>query len=126
MIVADASWVIALFDPMDQHHALAKAQLPAAGDRPLMHAVTLAECLVYPARVGQHREVAGELRSAFEIVYMDEDSPVRWAELRESEALRLPDAVVLDTALVARAGAIATFDERLAAAARRRGVAVVP
>ena len=126
MIVADASWVIGLSDPTDEHHASAVALVERADGRRLMHAVTLAECLVYPARTGQQREVAERLRTAFEIVMMDDDSPLRWAELRVSETLRLPDAIVLDTALTKGASAIATFDERLRAAARRRGVNVLP
>ena len=126
MIVADASWVIALMDAQDQHHAGALALVETLTARPLIHAVTLAECLVAPARAGQHRDAARELRSAFEIVHTDDDSAMRWAHLRATEALRLPDAVVLDTALISRSPSIATFDTRLRDAAGRLGVGVVP
>lgn len=126
MIVSDASWVIALRDPEDRHHSDALPLLDALSMRPLMHAVTLSECLVAPARSGRHHEAEQELRAAFSIVSMDDGSALRWAELRASEPLRLPDAVVLDTALASHARTIATFDERLAAAARRRGIEVLP
>lgn len=126
MIVVDASWVIALGDANDEHHSAAAALSLTLADPQSLHPVTLAECLVDAARVGRHRELGAHLRDSFDMVEMDDDAPVRWAEIRASERLRLPDAVVLDTALRARASAIATFDERLAAAARRRGIEVVP
>ena len=127
MIVADASWVIALRQPVDLHHVAATASNERIDERVTLHAVTLAECLVGPARNGTVWDAAAELRSGFEIVGSDDDvaAPIRWAELRVGHALRLPDAIVLDTALVRRASAVATFDERLGAAARRHGIEVV-
>jgi predicted nucleic acid-binding protein len=126
VIVADASWVIALMDPEDEHHAAAVSLVDSIEGRRLMHAVTLSECLVAPASAGRSEEVVAELRSAFEIVHTDDQSALRWAQLRASERLRLPDAIALDTALVVRSPTIVSFDGALIAAARRVGLNVLP
>lgn len=118
MIVADASWVVALRDPDDDHHARAVAIHRQIGDEDaLLHPLTLAECLVAPARLDALDEAAAVLRSAFEIPDIDRDAPLRWAALRAETGLRLPDAIVLDTAISRYARGLATFDDRLAAAA---------
>ena len=124
MIVADASWVIALRDPADAHHAAAAAIGDAtADDVVLLHPVTFAECLVAPARLGVLDAAATALRDAYDICDVDDDAPVRWARLRANSGLRLPDVIVLDTGIVHGATAIATFDDRLVAAAASRGIA---
>lgn len=124
VIVADASWVIALRDPSDPLHEVA-----VAVDEVLVEEIvalpqlTFSECLVAPARLGVLDEAAAALRAAFDVLVPDAEAPLRWAELRARENLRLPDAVVLDAALQAGA-ALVTFDSGLSAAARRRGVPV--
>lgn len=126
MIVVDASWVVALRDPADSHHASAVASSEAVGDEAaVIAAVTLAECLVAPARMGVLEQAAADLRAAFEVIVADDDAPLRWAALRADTGLRLPDAIVLDTGLSLHARAIATFDDRLAAQASERRIAVV-
>lgn len=118
MIVADASWIVALRDPDDQHHTEAsKINDSIIGQGALLHSVTLAECLVAPAKMGVLEDAAADLRAAFEVIEADRDAPLRWASLRAATGLRLPDAIVLDAAIHHRARAIATFDERLAARA---------
>lgn len=125
MIVADAGWIIALRDPADAHHTAASAINDAtAAENVLLHPVTLAECLVAPARLGVLDDAVAALRAAYDICDMDEDAPVRWARLRADSGLRLPDVIVLDTAVVHGATAIATFDDRLVAAAASCGLAV--
>lgn len=115
MIVADASWLIALLDPHDAHHEAAQSLNERHSTEPvILHPVTLAECLVGPAKLGRLDDTAHALRSAFTIAEVDADAPVRWAELRATTPLRLPDAIVLDTAIAYRAGAVFTFDDRLA------------
>ncbi len=115
MIVLDASWIVALRDPGDGHHLrAAEINRQTAGERALLHPVTLAECLVAPARLGRLEEAAAALRASFDIADLDPDAPVRWAALRTGTGLRLPDVIVLDTALHLGARAIATFDEQLA------------
>ena len=91
----------------------------------MLHPVTLAECLVAPARLGVLEEASAGLRAAFDVVDVDPDAPQRWARLRAKTGLRLPDAIVLDTALRLDARAIATFDDQLASRAASRGLEVL-
>lgn len=51
--------------------------------------------------------------------------PLRLARLRATTGLKLPDCCALDAAL-GHGASLATFDEALAAAARRLGVDVLP
>ncbi len=126
MIVADASWVIALRDPMDAHHDVAVASnLTLEDEAVVLPAVTLAECLVGPAKLGLVGKGARALRAAFEIQEADGDAPVRWASLRASTGLRLPDVIVLDAALHRGARGVATFDDRLAARAVDNGLVAI-
>lgn len=126
MIVADASWVVALRDPSDDHHLPAAAINRGIDDEDVwLHPVTLTECLVAPARLGVLPDAVLRLRAAFEVPEVERDAPVRWAALRAATGLRLPDAVVLDTALSHGARAIVTFDAKLAAAAGEHGLDIV-
>lgn len=126
MIVADASWVVALRDPHDVHHRQAVAINRSIDDEDvLLHPVTFSECLVASALLGVLHDSALRLRAAFDLPAVARQAPVRWAELRASTRLRLPDVIVLDTALSHRARAIATFDSRLAASAREHGLEVL-
>jgi predicted nucleic acid-binding protein len=98
----------------------------AIGDEPvLMAAVTLAECLVAPARLGLLDEAESALRAAFDVEAPDATAPRRWAQRRADTGLRLPDAIVLETALHQQARALATFDRRLAEGARGAGLTVL-
>ncbi len=127
MIVADASWIIALRDPADGHHGAAVAVNETTADQEiLLHPVTLAECLVAPAKVGVLDDAANKLRAAYEIIDIDIDidAPERWARLRAHAGLRLPDAIILDAAITHGATAILTFDDNLAAAATKRNIAI--
>lgn len=124
MIVADASYLIALGDPTDLHHAAATQVRAAIEERVvLLHPLTLAECLVGPSVLGRLHEAEDALRRATDVVAFDPDSPVRLATLGAASRLRMPDAIVLDTA-VAHDAAIVTFDDRLAVVARGLGLEV--
>ncbi|MCY3635925.1 MAG: PIN domain-containing protein [bacterium] len=126
MIVADASWVVALRDPGDGHHRQAKViNQEIADEDALLHPVTLAECLVAPAQLGVLNDAADGLRASFVVTDVDVDAPERWAALRAQTGLQLPDVIVLDTALTYNARAIATFDTRLATSASLRGLEVL-
>jgi predicted nucleic acid-binding protein len=126
MIAVDASWVVALRDPLDAHHGAAVASNDAMGDEPaLLALVTFAECLVAPAKMGVLDEAAAELRAAFDVIGPDADAALRWAALRAETGLRLPDTIVLDVALQCHARAIATFDGVLALRARERGLEIL-
>ena len=59
------------------------------------------------------------------VAHQDGDEPLRLAELRVTTGLKLPDCAVLDVAIHHQAS-LATFDDALASAARRRGVTVLP
>ena len=126
MIVVDASWIVALRDPVDAHHLRAVAAFREfAEEEALLHPLTLAECLVAPAKLGVREEAANGLRASFAVADVDPEAPLRWAQLRAATGLRLPGAIVLDTALHRRARAVATFDDRLAARAAEHGLGVL-
>jgi predicted nucleic acid-binding protein len=74
--------------------------------------------------VGLSDDASTTARASFVIAAFDVDAPLRWAALRASTGLPLPDSIVLDTALVGGADAILTFDQRLAAAATSRSIDV--
>lgn len=126
MIVVDASWIIALRDPRDVHHeAAAESNRKLGEEEAVLPTVSFAECLVGPAKLGVLDDAARDLRAAFEIHHADGDAPVRWALLRASTGLRLPDVIVLDAALRHEARGVATFDDRLAACSVDRGLDIV-
>lgn len=125
MIVADASWIIAQRDPHNIHHAAAVRIAQHTMDETIiLHPLTLAECLVSPARSGQLEPAAAALRAAYQIADIDPGAPLRWARLRAETRLRLPDAIVLDTAVVNGATILITFDLQLARAAAGRRITV--
>lgn len=87
----------------------------------LVHAMTLAEVLVGGVRIGQGASMRDDLHAAgIVLAPHDGDESLRLAELRVSTGLTLPDCCVLDVAIHYRA-MLATFDDTLEDAARRRG-----
>lgn len=125
MIVVDASVVIAHLVSADVHHERAvdffRTHLDA---RLAMHSLTMTEVLVAPSRAGRSTAAVQALRAlGIEEWMPPPSSALRLAELRAQTALRLPDCCVLDAALELGA-ALATFDERLGAAASALGVEV--
>jgi len=127
VIALDASVLIAHLTPHDAHHdAATEILLHAAPGSMLVHSLTLAEVLVGGVRVGRGRAMREDLEAAgVSVVATDAGEPLRLAELRVSTGLRLPDCCVLDVALRS-ASSLATFDDELAAGARRRGVPLLP
>lgn len=125
MIVLDASVIIAHLDGTDAHHDRATQLLLNLVDEPLAASpVSLAEVLVGPARTGQldrARSAVDEL--GVQSLALGDDAPAALALLRAATGLKLPDCCVLHAAEQTGAG-VATFDERLAATARGRGVHV--
>jgi predicted nucleic acid-binding protein len=126
VIVLDASVLIAHLDSRDAHHDRAFALLSdVAGEGLAASPVTLAEVLVGPARVGAVARADAALRRLGVIaVPIDADAPVRLATLRASTGLKLPDCCVVHAAEQV-AAKVATFDDRLAGAARTRGIQVL-
>jgi predicted nucleic acid-binding protein len=125
VIILDASVLIAHLDPSDVHHDRATELLLAAADDELgASPLTLAEVLVGPARHGKLTPAQDVIRELDIItVPLAADAPGELAALRVGTRLRLPDCCVL---LAARSsgGAVATFDNRLRAAAAALGLAV--
>lgn len=126
MITLDASVVIAHLQPRDPHHQTATACLREYADGDLLiHPLNLAEVLVGGVRTGHGHEMLADLHAiGIRPVNHTDDEPLRLATLRAETGLKLPDCCALDVALTSES-ALATFDDSLAEAARRRRVTVV-
>ncbi len=119
LIHLDAGVVIGLLDADDAHHDSANAALARVmrtGDRLAMAASAFAECLVGPQRRGP-RAVAvvdGVVdRLPIEIVELDREIARTAASLRARHTqLRLPDALVLATAMEESADELLTTDRK--------------
>lgn len=127
MIVLDASVLIAHFDVTDAHHDRAGELLLQAADQEQTlgaSPITLAEVLVGPARAGRLAQAAAALdQLGVCAVTLPPDAPLRLAALRAGAKPKLPDCCVLLAADQA-GDTVATFDDRLADAARTHGLAV--
>jgi toxin FitB len=126
VIVLDANVLIAHFDVADAHHERATAVLLDAAAEPLAASpLTLAEVLVGPARAGTLTAARRALDDlGVQQIALGSDAAHRLAGLRAETRLKLPDCCVLLAAKDAPAEAIATFDDGLALAAERLGLAV--
>lgn len=125
MTVLDVSVVIAHLDATDAHHQRAAGLLVQLADRDLtISPITLAEVLIGPVRAGRSADVRTAL-DLLEVVTtpLPADAPLRLATLRVETGLRLPDCCVL-LAAQQSTREIATFDDRLTAAAERLGLTV--
>jgi predicted nucleic acid-binding protein len=125
VIAMDASVLIAHLNPSDPHHGAATAiLLSGTPGQMLVHTITLAEVLVGGVRIGHGASMLDDLHAAGIVVAPHDDGePLRLAELRANSGLKLPDCCVLDVAIHYQAS-VATFDDALAAAARKRSVPV--
>jgi predicted nucleic acid-binding protein len=117
LIHLDAGVVIGLLDADDPHHeaattAIARAQ--RAGDRISIAASALAESLVAPSRRGHDAvRVVDELVSRLPIAIVNLDAEIAraTAALRaHHRELRLPDALVIATAVSSSADELITTD----------------
>jgi predicted nucleic acid-binding protein len=123
MIVLDANVLIAFWSAGDPHAARAFEILDTEEDL-VLNPVTFAETLVWPIREGREDEALGDhARLGVERFTPAIDEPLKVARLRAETRLKLPDVYVLATAIELGA-TLATFDRRLADAARDRGLAV--
>lgn len=127
MITLDASVVIAHLQPRDPHHERATNLLRENVGRQLrIHPLNLAEVLVGAVAVGRGHELLADLEGiGIRPAEVDLGEPLRLAALRVETGLKLPDCCALDCAVTHRT-ALATFDHRLAAAARGRHLRVEP
>lgn len=129
ILVLDASALIALLDAADGHHDAAGgilADWAETGGGLTIHRITLAECLVAPARQGRAREAAAAIASSGILMAdADADEPLRLARLRAGTGLRMPDCCVADLAIGLDAP-LMTFDARLASRAAALGIRIIP
>lgn len=117
VIVLDAGVVIGLLDANDPHHATVRQSLErarAAGDRFVLPASAYAEVLAGPIR---HDPSSADLVDAFvdalpaTIAAADREIARAAATLRARHGrLRLPDALVVATAIVLEADLVITTD----------------
>ena len=126
MIVLDASVLIAYLDDTDEHHERAVDLLAREIDQDLgVSTLTLGEVLVGPARTGRLAPVVAAVKGlAMREIPLQAGSSARLARLRVETRLTMPDCCVLLAAESFGAG-VASFDERLAAAASTQGLTVV-
>ena len=120
-VAVDSGVIIALFDSSDVHHGWSVEQIQqivTARHAIVISALTVAEVLVRPAQAGAADVVRADLMSLRpRIVDVDADLAARAAELRASRtALRLPDAIIVATALLAQCDYLVTTDQRMAVA----------
>ena len=118
LTVLDAGVVIALLDASDVHHTAAAESVPDAlhqGDVLMLPASAYAECLVAPSRRGPGAvAVVDALIDALPVRIEPADRSIaaQAAALRATHgaSMRLPDALVVATALVHGADRILTTD----------------
>lgn len=119
-VVLDASVVIATLDPADAHHTVAAQTIDRA--HRAQHTLSvptsaLAETLVSEARMGGRAAASRRLDAIHHFFgpsrILDDEVALRAAELRAKHRwLRLPDALVLATALVDDVDTVLTADSR--------------
>lgn len=118
LTILDAGVIIGVLDAEDAHHAGAREALAAAmdrGDRLAMPASAFAECLVAPARSGRDAmgavdELLADLPAEVEPITRQIASRAAMLRATHGRRLRLPDALVLATALHLRADRVLTTD----------------
>jgi predicted nucleic acid-binding protein len=113
LAVVDASVLIATIDSRDIHHERAREELKAARRQHMLAlpAVAFSEALVLPYRASpsEGRSVEGSLRLG-RIEPITDGIASRAAQIRAKRQIKLPDALILATAVELRAQEILTFD----------------
>ena len=120
LIVLDAGVVIGVLDGSDPHHAAARAAVSAAleaGDGLALPASAYAEAQVGPARRGRDAmqgldAFLADLSIGVEPITRQVASRAAQLRARHGARLRLPDALVLATALHLKADRVLTTDSR--------------
>jgi predicted nucleic acid-binding protein len=126
MIVCDANVLIGFLDRSDSHHESVVTLLEKEFVRGLGASVlTLAEALVHPAQRGL--DIKSEMtlkRIGMKFFPIEEGDATALARVRGTYRVRMPDAVVMWTAMTLGAQ-LATTDETLARVATEAGLEVV-
>jgi predicted nucleic acid-binding protein len=124
VIVVDASVLIAYLASDDPHHA-PSLEILSLDDSFIVHTITLAEALVKGQRSGRMNEVATTFASlGVQEAERQAGEARSLAALRGATRLTMPDCCVLMLA-EAQSSTLATFDLRLARAARERRIEVL-
>ena len=119
-VVVDANVGIARMQPSHRNHHRAGRLLSKVHAPIVIHPITLAECLVLPIKQGSDPQeieldtlniLAARLVTEPELT-SDFTWPAKLAETRAKSGLKMPDAIVLATAIVLD-GQVASFDEGL-------------
>lgn len=118
-VVLDSGVIIGFFNANDAHHiwsVTAMRELVAERHTLVISTVSVAEVLVRPTQAGSEADVLADLHALRPaIVEVDERIAVRAAELRGRHgALRLPDALVMATALATGSDLLVTTDAGIA------------
>ncbi|MDA8276886.1 MAG: PIN domain-containing protein [Actinomycetota bacterium] len=119
LTLVDAGILIAFLDETDVHHRVAKQELVSArqrGDQIAIPASALAESLVFPARKGESSvATVSEFieRLPLLIVELDSEIAIEAAKLRarHGQKLKLPDALVVASAIQRSADVLVTTDQ---------------
>lgn len=127
MITLDTSTLLALLNADDPHARLAQVVLSAYEPPFFAHEVSVAESLV---RAIGHEEQLSSIEDFYRefITIIGEGGFAgarRIAEIRAGSSLKIPDCYPIDVALESTQ-VLATFDQKMASAARGIGLEVVP
>ncbi|MDR1393695.1 MAG: type II toxin-antitoxin system VapC family toxin [Bifidobacteriaceae bacterium] len=125
MIVLDASALIPVFDRLDEWHTRSRDLLAAHLEEGFaISALTLAEALVHQATLGTATQAADLVKAMGITAFpVPSKAALELAAIRAKTGLRMPDTVVLH--LAQSFGALATWDTKLASAARAAGLTVL-
>jgi predicted nucleic acid-binding protein len=125
VVVFDANVLIALCLTTDAHHTWALDVFRfTQGSNLMVSAMTYSEFLIRPKREGVLQQMLNGIEQlGLEITPIDVHNALALTDVRARTNLRMPDAVVLQTA-IEHSGAIATTDKRLASAARELNIPV--
>lgn len=127
MITLDTSTLLAILNADDPHARLAQIVLVAYQPPFYAHEVNVAETLV---RAIGHETQLSDIKAFYdefvEIVGSDGfEGALRIAEIRSASSLKIPDCFPIDVA-AETSRVLATFDQKMATAARGLGLEVVP
>lgn len=126
IVILDASALIALYKQGDVHHEWAREIFfQTAEDKFVMSTLSFTEALVHPQSTGTTEQFLANTRGLeVRFVPISEADCVPLASIRAETRLKMPDAVVLYTA-IKESAIIATTDSGLAKTAAKFGVEVL-